>query len=363
MTTSLDVVVGGQFGSEAKGRVAGALAIRHGKIGRPVMGIRVAGPNAGHVVYDEIHRRWAMRQVPVAFVNPDAMLYIAPGSEVDHSVLMDEVYALEQAGFKIRERLLISPEATFLEDKHVAQEQDSDLVKRLGSTAKGIGAARADRIWRTARRVADIAKTMESNGMMIGDHDLNTMFDNDKSHIAVVLEGAQGYGLGLHAGHYPQCTSSDARAIDFLAMAGISPWALKLSGPHDRRFRIHLVIRPNPIRVAGNSGELKGETSWEALGLPEEHTTVTQKVRRVGEFDSEMVRAAVAANGHSHVGLAFSMLDQVIPEVARFSDLRQFNGLSDHDFNAYRIWFDMVEKMTGCDITSLGTSPETTVFV
>lgn len=363
MTTSLDVVVGGQFGSEAKGRVAGALAVRYGKLGRPVMGIRVAGPNAGHVVYDEIHRRWAMRQVPVAFVNPDAMLYIAPGSEVDPVVLFQEVSALEAAGHQIANRLLISSQATVITPTHIKREEGSDLVARLGSTAKGIGAARADRIWREAPIVANYAKEWEGYGYMIGDHDLNTMFENNKSNIAVVLEGAQGYGLGLHAGHYPQCTSSDARAIDFLAMAGISPWSLGLSGRHDRRFRIHVVIRPNPIRVAGNSGELKGETSWEALGLPEEHTTVTQKVRRVGEFDSEMIRAAVAANGHSHVGLAFSMLDQVFPEVARFTDLRQFNGLSDHDFNAYRIWFDMVEKMTGCDITSLGTSPETTVFV
>lgn len=363
MTNSLDVVVGGQFGSEAKGRVAGALAIKHGGIlGRRVMGIRVAGPNAGHVVYDQ-GNRYAMRQIPVAFVNPDAMLYIAPGSEVDKTVLYNEINMLEDAGYKIRERLLISPQATIIDPRHISQEQSSDLVARLGSTAKGIGAARADRIWRTARIIGDEKDLFENRGIAIEDHDLNTMFYNDKSNVAVILEGAQGYGLGLHAGHYPQCTSSDCRAIDFLAMAGISPWSLNLMGMNDRRFRIHLVTRPNPIRVAGNSGPLAGETSWEELGLPEERTTVTQKVRRVGAFDADQVREAITANGRAHVGLAFSMLDQVIPEVAGFTTLHQLQKLSDPLWDAYRIWHQMVENITGCEITSIGTGPDSTIWL
>lgn len=363
MTTSLDVVVGGQFGSEAKGRVAGALAVKYGAEGRRTMGIRVAGPNAGHVVYDQ-GNRYAMRQIPVAFVNPDAMLYIAPGSEVDLSVLKGELDMLESAGYKVRERLLVSPQATIIQDKHIEQEQSSDLVARLGSTAKGIGAARADRIWRTAPIVKDAEAYLDAEmGLAVEDHDLNTMFYNDKADMAVVLEGAQGYGLGLHAGYYPQCTSSDCRAIDFLAMAGISPWALNVMGRNDRRFRIHLVIRPNPIRVAGNSGELKGETTWAELGLPEERTTVTQKVRRVGEFDSDQVRAAIAANGYANVGLACSMLDQVIPEVAGFTTLRQLQQLSDPLWEAYRVWHSMVESITGAEITSIGTGPDSTVWL
>lgn len=362
MTTSLDVVVGGQFGSEAKGRVAGALAAKYGAEGRRTMGIRVAGPNAGHVVYDQ-GNRYAMRQIPVAFVNPDAMLYIAPGSEVDKTVLYQEIDLLESAGYKIRERLLIAPSVTIIDPRHIEQEASSDLVARLGSTAKGIGAARADRIWRTARLIGDERDLFEARGVMVGEHDLNTMLHNDKADVAVVLEGAQGYGLGLHAGHYPQCTSSDCRAIDFLAMAGISPWAMNVMGRNDRRFRIHVVVRPNPIRVAGNSGELKGETSWEALGLPEERTTVTQKVRRVGEFDSAQVRAAIAANGHANVGLACSMLDQVIPEVAGFTKFQQLQRLPDALWDAYRVWHQMVESITGAEITSIGTGPDSTIWL
>lgn len=362
MSTSLDVVVGGQFGSEAKGRVAGALAVKYGEAGVRTLGIRVAGPNAGHVVFDK-GNRYAMRQIPVAFVNPDAMLYIAPGSEIDPAVLYREIDMLERDGYHIRDRLLISPQATLIDTRHIEAEQESDLVARLGSTAKGIGAARADRIWRNARIVEFDAKHFEARDVAVGDHDLNTMFYNNRAQISVILEGAQGYGLGLHAGHYPQCTSSDARAIDFLAMAGINPWSLRLFGEHDRRFRIHLVVRPNPIRVAGNSGELKGETSWEALGLPEEHTTVTQKVRRVGEFDAEQVMQAIIANGVAHVGIAFSMVDQVIPEVAGAKRWRDIMAQPDEVFKRFQKWQKNVQDSIGCEITSLGTGPDSTIFL
>src|SRR5699024_7206253 len=64
----------------------------------------------------------------------------------------------------------------------------------------------------------------------------------------VVVEGTQGYWLGLHAGHYPQSTSNNARPIDFLAMAGLNPW--------EWDFYPIGVTRTNPIRVAGNSGPL-----------------------------------------------------------------------------------------------------------
>ena len=48
MAGRLIAVVGGQYGSEGKGAVAGYLSATSEA---PFMGIRVAGPNAGHTVY------------------------------------------------------------------------------------------------------------------------------------------------------------------------------------------------------------------------------------------------------------------------------------------------------------------------
>lgn len=305
---TVDVIVGGQFGSESKGRVTLDVIRERLAQRQHVHSVRVAGPNAGHVVIDSYGERWAMRQLPVGFVEPEVQLVIAAGSEIDAQVLESEIIAVEAAGYLVRGRLWIHPEATYLEPHHIHQEQDSNLTARLGSTAKGIGAARADRIWRNARRVKDAPEVFGHLGRIAGVAGIRHQVG-----VSVVIEGTQGYGLGLHAGYYPQCTSSDARAIDFLAMAGISPWDLQ-DPRHD--LRVWVVIRPYPIRVAGNSGELAGETTWDRLGLPEEKTTVTQKTRRVGTFEPEIVQQALEANGYTCTRIALAMADQVAPSLA-----------------------------------------------
>jgi adenylosuccinate synthase len=95
-------------------------------------------------------------------------------------------------------------------------------------------------------------------------------------------------------------------------MAGISPWDSAVT-----EFEVWVVFRTRPIRVAGPSGPLPGETTWDALGLQPEYTTVTGNLRRVGAWDAERAAAAVRDNGGAPVvRLAFTMLDQAFPEVA-----------------------------------------------
>ena len=347
--TRLDVVVGGQFGSESKGRVTLDVIRKRLSQGHVVFSVRVAGPNAGHVVIDEAGHRWAMRQLPVGFVEPSAVLFIGPGSEIDRRVLASEIEAVEAAGYEVRDRLYIHPEATYLEPHHIVAEKHSDLTKRLGSTAKGIGAARADRIWRTARRVSDVPALFENLGRI-----RNPAPVWNAPGWAWVIEGTQGYGLGLHAGHYPYCTSSNARAIDFCAMAGVTPW--DLPDIYDS-FRVWVVVRPNPIRVAGNSGELAGETSWTDLGLEAERTTVTQKIRRVGQFDPSIVNQAIYANGHRVVRIALAMADQVAPALAGATEASEVADLEAEQAMVLR---DLVEKIpVPYLIRQIGTGPST----
>ena len=296
-----------------------------------------------------------MRALPVGFVEPDTQLVIAAGSEVDPNVLISEISAVEDAGFHVRDRLFISPQATHLTPEHIQQEAESDLNERLGSTAKGIGAARAERIWRKAPIVADHAPILWSLlGHVIDptpEIRANLMGGGDT---AVVIEGTQGYGLGLHAGYYPQCTSSDARAIDFLAMAGLNPWDLQ----NIRDFQVHLVIRPYPIRVAGNSGALQGETSWDDLGLEAERTTVTQKIRRVGQFDPELVRQAIEANGARNVQIHVAMMDQVFPQLSNATEFP--SEFIDH-LGELQEWLQQIPYNR--QIVSLGTGPDTHIEV
>lgn len=344
----LQVIVGGQFGSEAKGHVAAQLAKKDGDL----LAIRVAGNNAGHCVVDEAGEKWKLRHVPVAAVaNPDAVLAIAAGSEVDPAVLHSEISSLEAAGYKVQERLMIDPQATLMEGKYL----DTEVSILSGTTGKGIGAARAARALRQAQLVGRFGDWLDGIS-------LYSVAAVAREHLAkggaIQIEGTQGFGLGLHAGWYPHCTSSDCRAIDFLAMAGISPWSSTIS-----ELDIWVVLRTFPIRIAGNSGPLKGETTWDKLGLDPEWTTVTNKVRRVGEWDPDLARSAVQANGDD-VSVALMQVDYLFPEIAEVAGSWVSQG---HAFSKrypkVGQWVLNREDEVEAPVRMLGTGPSTVVWL
>lgn len=367
----LDVVVGAAYGSEGKGHVTAQIVQRRLDEGMDVLNIRVAGPNAGHTVIDKAGNRFPLRTVPVGMAIADKVYgYIAPGSEIEVQVLLDELRLLREHGHRV-EHLFVSGEATLLEEHHKAMEAEMALVARLGSTGKGIGAARADRIYRLAKRVMDdptVVLQLEAEGITIvpSEENLPSAWLTQQR-ASVIIEGTQGFGLGLHAGYYPQSTSSDCRAVDFMAMSGISPWQAGI-----QRLNIWLVARMFPIRVAGNSGPMKGETTWAELGLPEEHTTVTHKVRRVGEWDSELVKRAVIDNGGgtalstrgASVLVALTMVDQKWPGMAGVTNLPGYAMTGpDEEVEAMREFFRQVELETGAAIGAVTTSPNTIAWL
>lgn len=345
--STIHVVVGGQYGSEGKGAIAAHLCRTRPEISAAV---RVAGPNAGHSAYDQQGRKWALRQVPVAaVVRNDLHLVLGQGSEIDVEVLTDEVQRLEAAGIPIQSRLTIDASATILEPEHREAEGNygGHMTARLGSTGKGVGAARAERIWRRARTVSDVNPLgyYDSAGFL---RDL--LFGTD-----VLIEGTQGYALGLHTQHYPQCTSSDCTATDFLAMAGLAAWDAD-------EVTAWVCLRTYPIRVAGNSGYMHEETTWQALGeqtsgyIQPEHTTVTRKERRVGHWDLELARQAVRANGARNVQIALTFFDYWHPEIAGRT---AWNDLPDR----LKAEVISISVEIGAPVALLGTGPNTVIEV
>lgn len=358
---TIQVVVDGQFGSCGKGAVASALVKRWraDKTEQAVsLAIRVAGPNAGHTVIgdrgvdtgdslvaphlckqvDAISGRWApsnryawaLRCVPVAaVVDPLAVVALAAGSEIDLDVLLDEIDWLDQAGYAVRDRFMVDEQATVISEI----DQIAEQTISTGTTGKGIGSARARRLLRDpdaclATNIKALDRLNEA-GIRVVSADEGGVAQVAAGVLRqqttlVQVEGTQGYGLGLHSGYYPFTTSSDCRAIDFLAMAGINPWmAAGSSHPADvPLLEIWVCLRPFPIRIAGNSGPLVNETSWGELGLEPELTTVTRKTRRVGHWDRGLARRALQANGGpggvTHVAL--TMVDQIAPELAGMTD-------------------------------------------
>jgi adenylosuccinate synthase len=288
------VVVGGQAGSEGKG----AVTARYHWDREYAWAVRVGGPNAGHSVVDPgTGRKFALRQLPVAAVaDPQCGLIVAAGSEVDVGVLSDEVAMLEDAGYRVAERLLVDREATLLEPTYA----EAEGTIRTGTTGKGIGAARAARSMRKARRMSSIAAWTQTDTQQL----LRAVV---REGLDVMVEGTQGYVLGSHAGYYPYCTSGNCRAVDMLAACGLGPMAPE----------VVVVLRTYPIRIAGESGPLEDEVTWEQVGVEPEITTVTKKERRVGLWNREWARASVDANwGDERPDVALTFADYWWPEIA-----------------------------------------------
>ncbi len=278
------VVVGGQFGGEGKGKVSHFLAREMGA----KVAVRVGGSNSGHTVVDPTGTPLILRQLPTPSILPDVTCVLGAGSYIDVDILFDEI---AHTGLSA-DRLYIDPNAMVVTTDEINAEKNSSLRESIGSTQSGTGAAVIRRISRDGS--ARLAKDDERLRQFI--HPVVTfMRDLLSKGERIIIEGTQGFGLSLlHSPYYPYATSRDTSAATFVAEAGLSPMDVD---------DIVLVIRTYPIRVGGNSGPLPNEISWELLNerLKRssdifELTSVTKTVRRIAEFDAEIIKQAILVN-------------------------------------------------------------------
>lgn len=292
----VSVVVGGQFGSEGKGKVALELVRRD-----PATSIvvRPGGTNSGHTAYAKDGRRFVLRQLPAASIDGNVMIVLPAGAYIDVGLLFHEIALVGLSPAQIA----IDPRAQIIREEHIQWEQEAQLVDSIGSTGSGTGAAVISRYARCAVSLPHATQAGEVAELLPYVRDVSPILDRAlQEGQRVVIEGTQGFGLSpIHGDAWPKCTSRDSTAAAFLSEAGISPLHVD---------EIVLVLRCHPIRVAGDSGPLAGETSWEhiaaeagVVGDVREFTSVTHKLRRVGVFDSEMVRKAMLANAPTAVVL------------------------------------------------------------
>lgn len=300
----VSVVIGGQFGSEGKGKVAHALA-RHTQA---IAAVRVGGTNSGHTVVRSDGSVAALRQLPSAIADSSMVAVLPSGSYIDVDILLEEIRIL---GLDTPQ-VAISPYAKIITPEHKKWEKDSELGHKIGSTQSGTGAA-------VLAAVARGASSLNLPTVQAIDHPALQPYVRDtvkllrqylKADHRVVIEGTQGFGLSLlHGGHWPKATSRDTTASAFVAEAGLSPRDVD---------DITLVLRAYPIRVAGDSGPLPHEVNWSQVAaraaLPpdfKELTTVTKKERRVASFDAAVVLQAIEANNPTRIVL--NHLDYVDP--------------------------------------------------
>lgn len=292
----VSVIVGGQFGSEGKGKVTLELVRRATE--NKVAVVRVGGPNSGHTGYAKNGQRYALRQLPAGCIDRNVDVVFPAGSYIDISVLLKEIALLQYPKNKIH----ISRYANIVTQAHKNWESEAKLTKAIGSTGSGVGAAVMSSIARGASSfplAAIHAEEVDELASYVCD---TTQFLRGilSRKGRVFIEGSQGFGLSLlDGGYWPKATSRSTTASAAVMEAGISPMDVD---------QVVMVLRSYPIRVAGDSGPLYGEVSWSEVanisGIERdlsEFTTVTKKLRRVGKFDSELVKRAIEANNPTHV--------------------------------------------------------------
>lgn len=298
----VSVVVGGQYGSEGKGKVALHIA----EATKAAAVVRVGGPNSGHTAVDASGKTWVFRQLPAACLAKNTLIFLPAGSLIDVEILKREVAEIGLDS----ERLIIDPQATLVTDKHKNLERERGLIERIGSTGSGTGAALQDRLSRGHDlRIAENDNYLRRFVRPFTPSLMRNLLNNGER---IVIEGTQGFGLSIwHGPAYPHSTSRDTTAANFIAETGLAP--------HDVD-DVVLCVRSFPIRVGGASGPLENEIDWPTLAkeaaLPLDHvelTSATKRVRRVARFDAKVVRQAITVNRPHRIVL--NHFDYVDPDV------------------------------------------------
>jgi len=323
------IVLGGQIGSEGKGKIAAYISFEYN------MSIRSGGPNAGHTVNYK-GNSFIMQLVPCAFINPKCLLAMSAGSLITPEIILQEIKKLNIKN----NSLIIDPNAGIIEQRHINLEV-SMYEKRL-STGKGVGYATAEKLLRKPyfKLAKDIPELKEYIGSV--EEVANKYINQGKK---IMIEGTQGFDLSLHHGSYPFVTSRDTTAGTLLGEVGISPRKVE---------DIIMVLRTYPIRAS--NGPLYNEITWEdvsklagADSIIQEFTSVTKRIRRVGMFDEELVHKAVRINCPTQLAVNFiDYIDYSDFRVKKYKDL----SIKSKQF------IERLERLYNVPVTLIGTGPD-----
>lgn len=343
-------VIGGQFGSEGKGVFVNAIAHRY------QVHVRVGGPNAGHSFRHE-GRVWKMQTIPCGWTNKDAHLIIGAGALLSVEQFAEEFAQIHRVDPSIEERIKIDYKAGMVSPWHhkKAGGVEGEAHKRYGSTGEGVGVARIARIERFEGKdgsgffhAADLPLSMVPAALkphwrkLVAERTNERIMALAAAGENVLLEGTQGAGLSLIHGPWPFVTNHDTNAAQFAADVGLPPRFVN---------RCLLVVRTFPIRVAGNSGPMGTELTWEEMSkrvgkAVTEQTTVTKKTRRIAEWNEPLVVDACTLNAPTSIAVSF--LDYLAPED---EGVTKYHKLSDRS----RAFLDYVRGITGAPVLLAGT--------
>ncbi|MFN7172786.1 MAG: adenylosuccinate synthase [Fimbriimonadaceae bacterium] len=340
------VVVGAQWGDEAKGKLVDYLASNADYVVR-----FSGGNNAGHTIVAE-GRTYKLHLVPSGILQPKTVSIIASGVVVCPAGLLKEIETLQQSETKTGE-LRISAAAHVVFPYHRMLDRLEETVRgenRIGTTSRGIGPCYQDKVARIGIRMGELVdpdqlatrlrpllklknQLLEQFGEPVLDFDDllgeyaeygrkfkpfvgETEQELASAHAAgkrILFEGAQGTYLDLDSGTYPFVTSSHPIAAGACLGTGIGPRAIDSVLAVCKAYTTRVGEGPFPTEMGADVAERLREAG-------SEYGTTTGRGRRCGWLDLPMLKTSASLNSVS--GWVVTRLDVL----SRFGALKVCSG-------------------------------------
>ena len=318
------VVVGTQWGDEGKGKITDFLAEQADVIAR-----FSGGNNAGHTIQFG-GETYKLHLVPSGIFYKDKLAVIGNGVVVDPVALLKELDGLNERGIST-DNLRISNRAQVILPYHLAKDEYEERRRgdnKIGTTKKGIGPAYVDKAQRIGIRMADLLeketfeRRLKENieyknayfkgmfnetcptfdeifdeyyaaGQRLKDYVTDTAKILDDANVAdekVLFEGAQGVMLDIDHGTYPFVTSSNPVAGNVTVGTGVGPTSVSKVIGVCKSYTSRVGDGPFPT-------ELFDEDGHHIREVGREYGTTTGRPRRVGWFDSVVLRHSRRVSG------------------------------------------------------------------
>ncbi|HEY8364955.1 MAG TPA: adenylosuccinate synthase [Haloplasmataceae bacterium] len=326
------IVVGTQWGDEGKGKITEYLSAKANVVVR-----YQGGNNAGHTVAFN-NQKFKLNLIPSGIFQAEKVI-LGNGMVINPKALIEEINYLNSHNINTKS-IRISNRAHVILPYHMAlDELQEDLKgsKKVGTTKKGIGPAYIDKYSRSGIRMGDFIDEVEfrdklfyqieeKNKIFALYHKPQFDFDliyNEYSNYAkqlkqfvtdtayelnedieqgkkVLFEGAQGVMLDVDHGTYPYVTSSNPSAGAACTGSGIGPTLIDEIIGVVKAYSTRVGEGPFPTELFDSIGDYIREKG-------KEYGTVTGRPRRVGWFDSVIVRHTKRVSGLT--GLSINLLD------------------------------------------------------
>ncbi|MBI2338736.1 adenylosuccinate synthetase, partial [Candidatus Daviesbacteria bacterium] len=150
---NVSVILGTQWGDEGKGKIVDLLAQDSDFVVR-----FHGGNNAGHTIVAN-GKKYPLHLIPSGILHPNTKCVIANGVVVDPEVLVAEIDMFKKDGVKFEDRFFISDRCHLILPYHKALDiayENARGDKKLGTTARGIGPAYADKVSYNGIRIYEL---------------------------------------------------------------------------------------------------------------------------------------------------------------------------------------------------------------